>query len=113
MRRLVRGHHDRHHDEHGPDVIMRVSKPLSPFLAHVRKRVPASAVSAIVAALDHREVDLDPDNVSVVALSLVEALAEIVDLRKARGIRHGVLVIALLGACGVLTGARSFAAIRE
>ena len=47
------------------------------------------------------------------ALSLVEAFAEIPDPRHARGIRHGVLAIVLLGACAVLTGARSFAAIAE
>lgn len=35
------------------------------------------------------------------------------DPRKARGIRHDVLAILLLGACAVLTGARSFAAIGE
>jgi len=75
--------------------------------------VPASAVSPIVAALDHQEVALDPDTAPVAALSLVEALAEIPDPRKARGIRHGVLAIVLLGACAVLTGARSFAAIGE
>jgi len=75
--------------------------------------VPASAVSPIVAALDHQEVALDPDTAPVAALSLVEALAEIPDPRKARGIRHGVPAIVLLGACAVLTGARSFAAIGE
>jgi predicted transposase YbfD/YdcC len=46
-------------------------------------------------------------------LSLVEAFAQVPDPRKARGIRHGVLAILLLGACAVLTGARSFAAIAE
>jgi predicted transposase YbfD/YdcC len=75
--------------------------------------VPASAVSPIVAALDHPEVTLDPHAAPVVALSLVEAFAQIPDPRKARGIRHGVLAIVLLGACAVLTGARSFAAIGE
>jgi len=70
-------------------------------------------VSSIVAALDHPEVALDPDTAPVVALSLVEAFAQIPDPRKARGIRHGVLAIVLLGACAVLTGARSFAAIGE
>ena len=75
--------------------------------------MPASAVSPIVAALDHPAVALDRDTAPVVALSLVEAFAEIPDPRKARGIRHGVLAIVLLGACAVLTGARSFAAIGE
>jgi hypothetical protein len=46
-------------------------------------------------------------------LSLVEAFSVVPDPRKARGIRHSVLAILLLGACAVLTGARSFAAIAE
>jgi predicted transposase YbfD/YdcC len=75
--------------------------------------VPAAAVSPIVAALDHPEVRLDRESVPRVALSLVEAFAEVPDPRHARGIRHGVLAIMLLGACAVLTGARSFAAIAE
>ena len=75
--------------------------------------MPAPAVSPIVAALDHPEVTLDRDTAPVAALSLVEAFAQIPDPRKARGIRHGVLAIVLLGACAVLTGARSFAAIGE
>ena len=68
--------------------------------------MPAPAVSPIVAALDHPEVTLDRDTAPVAALSLVEAFAEIPDPRKARGIRHGVLAIVLLGACAVLTGRR-------
>ncbi len=75
--------------------------------------MPVSAVSPIVAVLDHPEVTLDRDTAPIAALSLVEAFAEIPDPRKARGIRHGVLAIVLLGACAVLTGARSFAAIGE
>jgi hypothetical protein len=70
-------------------------------------------VSPIVAALDQPEASLDREAVPRVALSLVEAFAEIPDPRHARGIRHGVLAIVLLGACAVLTGARSFAAIAE
>jgi predicted transposase YbfD/YdcC len=75
--------------------------------------VPAAHVSPIVAALDHPEVTLNPDTVPVAALSLVDAFGEVPDPRKARGIRHGVAAILLLGACAVLTGARSFAAIGE
>ena len=75
--------------------------------------MPAPAVSPIVAALDQPEASLDRETVPRVALSLVEAFAEIPDPRHARGIRHGVLAILLLGACAVLTGARSFAAIAE
>jgi predicted transposase YbfD/YdcC len=75
--------------------------------------VPALQVSPIVAALDHPEATFDPGAAPVAALSLVEAFSEVPDPRHARGIRHGVLAILLLGACAVLTGARSFAAIGE
>ncbi len=75
--------------------------------------MPAPAVSPIVAALDQPEVTLDREAAPRVALSLVEAFAQVPDPRHARGIRHGVLSILLLGACAVLTGARSFAAIAE
>ena len=102
-------HASGYQDGHGPDVIMRVSKSLitsgSPC--------PRVQVSPIVAALDHPEVSLDPQSVPGVALSLVEVFGEVPDPRKARGIRHGVAAILLLGACAVLTGARSFAAIGE
>lgn len=47
------------------------------------------------------------------ALSLVEVLAGVPDPRHARGIRHSVLVVLVLGACAVLAGARSFVAIGE
>ena len=75
--------------------------------------MPAVQVSPIVAALDHPEVGLDPQSVPAVALSLAEVFGEVPDPRKARGIRHGVAAILLLGACAVMTGARSFAAIGE
>src|SRR3954454_16095236 len=88
---------------------MRVSKVLD----HVRKPVPAVQVSPIVAALDHPEVSLDPQSVPAAALSLVEVFGEVPDPRHARGVRHGVAAILLLGACAVLTGARSVAAVAE
>jgi hypothetical protein len=75
--------------------------------------VPAAQVSPIVAALDHPEVTLNPDTIPAVAFSLVDAFGEVPDPRHARGIRHGVAAILLLGACAVLTVARSFAAIGE
>src|SRR3954462_6569020 len=86
---------------------------VSKVLDQVRKPVPAVQVSPIVTALDHPEVSLDPQSVPAAALSLVEVFGEVPDPRKARGIRHGVAAILLLGACAVLTGARSFAAIGE
>src|SRR4051812_49144098 len=88
---------------------MRMSEVLDP----VRKPVPAPAVFPIVAALEHPQVALAPQTTPAAALSLVAALSEVPDPRKPRGIRHGVLAILLLGACAVLTGARSFAAIAE
>jgi hypothetical protein len=45
--------------------------------------------------------------------SLVEALAQVPDPRDARGRRHGLLAILLIGACAVLAGARSFVVIAE
>jgi predicted transposase YbfD/YdcC len=75
--------------------------------------VPAPAVSSIVAALDHPDVIISPEIAPTAALSLIDAFREVPDPRKARGIRHGVLAILLLGACAVMTGARSFAAIAE
>jgi predicted transposase YbfD/YdcC len=75
--------------------------------------VPVSAVSSIVAAFDQSDLTLVPQIVPTAALSLVDALSEVPDPRKARGIRHAVSAILLLGACAVLTGARSFAAIAE
>lgn len=79
--------------------------------------MPALSVSPIVAALQHLEVEHDAVTAApvteVVVLSLVEALSQVPDPRKPRGVRHGVLAVLLLGACAVLTGARSFAAIAE
>jgi predicted transposase YbfD/YdcC len=83
--------------------------------------VPALSVSPIVAALDQVEVDLDKvitaaatdHHPPVVVLSLVEALSQVPDPRAPRGVRHGVLAVLLLGACAVLSGARSFAAVAE
>ena len=47
--------------------------------------MPALQVSPIVAALDQPEAGLDRETVPRVALSLVEAFAEIPDPRHARG----------------------------
>jgi predicted transposase YbfD/YdcC len=79
--------------------------------------VPALSSLPIVTALDHLEAA--PDRLSpapvapVLVLSLVEALSAVPDPRKPRGVRHGVLAVLLLGACAVLAGARSFAAVAE
>jgi hypothetical protein len=95
---------------------MRVSKSLITS----ERPVPALSVSPIVAALEQVEVDLD-EVIAVDAVtetgptvsSLVEALAEVLDPREARGVRHGVLAVLLLGECAVLTWARSVAAVAE
>ncbi|SFO52154.1 DDE_Tnp_1-associated, partial [Pseudonocardia ammonioxydans] len=72
--------------------------------------MPALSVSPIVAALDQVEVDLDEviataatEPAPAVMLSLVEALSQVPDPRKARGVRHDVLAVLLLGACAVLS----------
>ncbi len=79
--------------------------------------MPALSSLPVVVALGHLEVPLDQVSpavpVDVVVLSLVEALAAVPDPRDARGVRHGVLAVLLLGACAVLAGARSFAAVAE
>ena len=79
--------------------------------------MPALSVSPIVVALEHLEVEHDAVMAAPVTevgvLSLVEALSQVPDPRKPRGIRHGVLAVLLVAACAVLTGARSFAAIAE
>ena len=54
-----------------------------------------------------------PTAAGAVVLSLVETLSAVPDPRKARGVRHGVVAVLLLGACAVLAGARSFAAVAE
>jgi predicted transposase YbfD/YdcC len=79
--------------------------------------VPALSSLPIVAALDR--VEVEPDGVIVGpgtgsgVLSLVDALAAVPDPRSARGVRHAVLAVLLIGACAVLAGARSFAAVAE
>ena len=46
-------------------------------------------------------------------VSLLEALATVRDPRKRRGVRHGFTAVLAIGACAVLTGARTFTAIAE
>src|SRR4051794_11844167 len=79
--------------------------------------VPAVAVSPIVAVLDQADLpSLDPGDhagTAGVALSLIEAFERVPDPRRARGIRHGLAPLLVLAAGAGMTGARSFAAIRE
>jgi predicted transposase YbfD/YdcC len=53
-----------------------------------------------------------PDPVEVAA-DLREALAEVVDPRKRRGVRHGLVVVLTVAVCAVAAGARSFVAVAE
>jgi predicted transposase YbfD/YdcC len=53
-----------------------------------------------------------PDPVEV-AVGLREALAEVVDPRKRRGVRHGLVVVLTVAVCAVAAGARSFVAVAE
>jgi predicted transposase YbfD/YdcC len=53
-----------------------------------------------------------PDPVAL-APSLQVALAELADPRKARGIRHGLVVVLTAAVCAVAAGARSFVAVAE
>ena len=54
-----------------------------------------------------------PIAVEEVPRGLLAALAEIVDPRARRGVRHRLVVILGIGVCAVLAGARSFVAIAE
>jgi hypothetical protein len=56
-------------------------------------------------------------NVDRIALAgadgLLELLAGVIDPRKRRGVRHPLLTVLALSVCGILCGARSFAAIAQ
>jgi hypothetical protein len=67
---------------------------------------------SIAAVADHvGGVEL-PDPV-VFALGLRDALGGVVDPRKRRGIRHGLVVVLTAAVCAVAAGARSFVAVAE
>jgi predicted transposase YbfD/YdcC len=74
--------------------------------------VPASASLSIAAVADQvGRVEL-PDPV-VLAPDLREVLGEVVDPRKRRGVRHGLVVVLTAAVCAVVAGARSFVAVAE
>ena len=74
--------------------------------------MPACASSSISAVVDQvGGVEL-PDPV-VLAPGLREALSGMVDPRKRRGIRHGLVVVLTVAICAVAAGARSLVAIGE
>ena len=74
--------------------------------------MPAPASLSIAAVADQvGEVEL-PDPV-VLAPRLADALAGVVDPRKPRGVRHGLVVVLTAAVCAVAAGARSFVAVAE
>jgi predicted transposase YbfD/YdcC len=74
--------------------------------------VPASASLSIAAVADQvGGVEL-PDPV-VLAPGLREVLGGVVDPRKRRGVRHGLVVVLTAAVCAVVAGARSFVAVAE
>ena len=74
--------------------------------------MPASASSSIAVVADQVEALDRPDPVAHAAdLRLV--LAGVVDPRKRRGVRHGLVVVLTATVCAVAAGARSLVAIAE
>ena len=74
--------------------------------------MPASASLSIADVAD-RVGQLEPLPGPVIAPGLQTALAGLTDPRKARGIRHGLVIVLTAAACAVAAGARSFVAIAE
>jgi hypothetical protein len=74
--------------------------------------VPAPASLPIPAALDQFTTLAPPDPVAL-APRLHDVLAELVDPRKPRGVRHRLVVVITVAVCAVTAGSRSFVAISE
>ena len=74
--------------------------------------MPASASLSIAAVADQVGGLELPDPVAL-APGLRAALAGVVDPRKRRGVRHGLVVVLTAAVCAVAAGARSFVAIAE
>jgi predicted transposase YbfD/YdcC len=74
--------------------------------------VPASASLSIPAIAEHLGGVERSDPVALVP-TLSAALTKVVDPRKARGIRHRLVVLLTLTVCAVAAGARSFVAVGE
>ncbi|BBG01187.1 MULTISPECIES: ISAs1 family transposase [Pseudonocardia] len=74
--------------------------------------MPAPASLSIAAVADQvGGVEL-PDPVAL-APRLTDALAGVVDPRRRRGVRHGLVVVLTAAVCAVAAGARSFVAVAE
>jgi predicted transposase YbfD/YdcC len=76
------------------------------------RAVPASASCSIAAVADQVGGLQLPDPVALVP-DLREALGRVVDPRKRRGVRHGLVVVLTAAVCAVAAGARSFVAVAE
>jgi ABC-type amino acid transport substrate-binding protein len=74
--------------------------------------VPASASLSIATIADQLDGAALPDPV-VLAPGLRTALAQVVDPRKPRGVRHGLVEVLAAAVCAVAAGARSFVAAAE
>jgi predicted transposase YbfD/YdcC len=74
--------------------------------------MPASASLSIAAIADQLDGVAIPDPV-VLAPGLRSALAQLVDPRKRRGVRHALAVVLGAAVCAVAAGARSFVAAAE
>lgn len=74
--------------------------------------MPAPASLSIAAVADQVGGVALPDPVGV-APTLAQALAGVVDPRKRRGVRHGLVVVLTAAVCAVAAGARSFVAVAE
>lgn len=74
--------------------------------------MPAPASLSIAAVADQVGGAELPDPVTL-APNLADALGGVVDPRKPRGIRHGLVVVLTAAVCAVAAGARSFVAVAE
>jgi hypothetical protein len=74
--------------------------------------VPASA-SLSIPALADQLAGVELSDPVVLAPALGVALATVVDPRKARGLRHRLVVLLTVAVCAVAAGARSFVAVGE
>jgi predicted transposase YbfD/YdcC len=74
--------------------------------------MPASAFLSI-AAVGDRVGGLEALDPVLLAPTLREVLGEVVDPRKRRGVRHGLVMVLTVVVCAAVAGARSFVAIAE
>jgi DDE_Tnp_1-associated/Transposase DDE domain len=85
---------------------------LTPYKIIAWSAVPAPSSLSIAAVAD-QVVGVELPNSVELAAELREVLAEVVDPRKRRGVRHGLVVVLTVAVCAVVAGARSFVAVAE